>query len=31
VHACSRECAQKLPKPPEGYVPEAHQGGLAVQ
>ena len=31
VHACSRECAQNLPKAPEGYVPETHQGGLEVK
>ena len=31
VHACSSECVQNLPKPPEGYVPQAHQGGLAVK
>ena len=30
VHACSTECIQRLPKPPEGYVPEPHQGGLGI-
>jgi hypothetical protein len=30
VHACSGECVQSLPKPPEGYVSQAHQGGLGI-
>jgi hypothetical protein len=30
VHACSAECLQNLPKPPEGYVPKPHEGGLGV-
>ena len=31
VHACSNECVQNLPKPPEGYLPEPHSGGLEVK
>jgi hypothetical protein len=31
VHACSSECVQNLPKPPEGYVAEPHQGGWEIQ
>jgi hypothetical protein len=31
VHACSRECAQNLPQPPDGYVAGPHQGGVEVK
>lgn len=31
VHACSAECVEKLPKPPEGYVQLPHQGGLELE
>ncbi len=31
VHACSSECIQKLPEPPNGYVPKPHRGGLKLQ
>lgn len=27
VNACSPECIQTLPSPPEHYVPEPHHGG----
>jgi hypothetical protein len=31
VNACSEECIQRLPKPPDGYVQHPHRGGLEVQ
>lgn len=31
VNACSKECVDKLPSPPEGYVPVPHKGGSQVQ
>ncbi|MEV6605737.1 leucine-rich repeat domain-containing protein [Kutzneria sp. NPDC051319] len=31
VNACSPECVAALPRPPEGYVPTAHTGGLRVK
>ena len=31
VHACSKECTQNLPEPPDGYVPGPHQGGVEVK
>lgn len=30
VNACSRECIDRLPTPPENYAQTPHQGGLAV-
>ena len=31
VNLCSKECEDKLPKPPEDYVPHAHKGGSKLQ
>jgi uncharacterized protein (TIGR02996 family) len=31
VNACSDECLEKLPAPPDGYVQTPHKGGLRVQ
>jgi len=31
VHACSRACLERLPKPPDGYVPLPHVGGPGVE
>jgi len=31
VHACSKACLDRLPSPPDGYVPNWHRGGLRVQ
>lgn len=31
VNACSDECLQQLPKPADGYVPEAHRGGVDLE
>jgi len=31
VHACSTECLRMLPKPAQGYVETAHQGGLGIK
>jgi hypothetical protein len=31
VHACSEECLENLPNPPEGYVGRPHQGGLDLE
>lgn len=30
VNACSEECVQRLPKPPQGYVAQPHAGGLEL-
>jgi len=30
VHACSRECIDKLPAPARGYINKAHRGSLGV-
>ncbi|MBL8912982.1 MAG: TIGR02996 domain-containing protein [Archangium sp.] len=30
VHACSDACLAALPKPPDGYVQQAHSGGLGL-
>ncbi len=27
VNACSKDCVDKLPKPPNGYLPHPHRGG----
>lgn len=31
VHACSNECARRLPTGPPGYVSQPHQGGLELK
>lgn len=31
VHACSKECLEKIPTPPDSYIQEPHQGGLKLQ
>ncbi|MGE3809551.1 MAG: TIGR02996 domain-containing protein [Gemmataceae bacterium] len=31
VNACSQNCIDRLPAPPENYVPYPHRGGLDVQ
>ncbi len=31
VNACSEECIQRLPTPPEHYVQQPHRGGLELQ
>ncbi len=31
VNACSAACIDGLPKPPEGYIPHPHRGGLPLQ
>lgn len=28
VHACSKECVDRLPDPPEGYIAKPHKGGI---
>lgn len=28
VHACSRECVDRLPSPQEGYIAKPHKGGI---
>jgi hypothetical protein len=31
VNACSAACLERLPAPPEGYVPRPHRGGLELE
>lgn len=31
VNSCSKQCEEKLPKPPENYVQFAHKGGSSLQ
>jgi uncharacterized protein (TIGR02996 family) len=31
VNACSKACIGKVPKPPTGYHPKPHRGGLGIQ
>lgn len=31
VNACSQECVERLPQPPDDYIPGPHRGGPAVQ
>jgi hypothetical protein len=31
VNVCSEECINRLPKPPDNYVPHPHRGGVGVK